>query len=219
MTAEACSLWPTRAKTPTRANCASETVPSSLSRAREADTLDSFITYRAAEHLDRKHTIFGRVVGGMETLSRLEQAPTDPSSNRPTEDMAINEIVVFVDPFDEFQKERQAKDETAREREEIRKKGGTEDDRTTWTGKKVSASSNKQAGSAPGSRTGVVGKYLKAGPGQRLLSNSTGGTLDRQGVEDERAPVSKAVEEEDAWNEGPPTKKVKAGGFGNFDSW
>ena len=184
-----------------------------LSRAHEADTLDSFITYRAAEHLDRKHTIFGRVVGGMETLSRLEQAPTDPSSNRPTEDMAVNEIVVFVDPFEEFQKERQARDETEREREEIRKKGGTEDDRTTWTGKKVSAGSNNRAGSAPGSRTGAVGKYLK------VDLDSAGGGVDRQGVGDEGAPVSKAADEEDAWNEGPPTKKVKAGGFGNFHSW
>ena len=37
----------------------------------------SFITYRSCKHLDKKHTVFGRVVGGMETLSAVEAIGTD----------------------------------------------------------------------------------------------------------------------------------------------
>jgi peptidyl-prolyl cis-trans isomerase-like protein 2 len=37
----------------------------------------SFITYRSCKHLDNKHTIFGRVVGGIETLSAMEAVGTD----------------------------------------------------------------------------------------------------------------------------------------------
>lgn len=35
-----------------------------------------FITYKSAPHLDGKHSIFGRVVGGLETLAAMERVPT-----------------------------------------------------------------------------------------------------------------------------------------------
>lgn len=38
-----------------------------------------FITYKSAPHLDGKHSVFGRVVGGIETLSRMEAIPTGAS--------------------------------------------------------------------------------------------------------------------------------------------
>jgi hypothetical protein len=42
----------------------------------------SFITYRSCKHLDRKHTIFGKVVGGIETLDKMEAVEAD-SKDRP----------------------------------------------------------------------------------------------------------------------------------------
>ena len=33
-----------------------------------------FITFKSAAHLDGKHSIFGRVVGGLDTLTKLEGA-------------------------------------------------------------------------------------------------------------------------------------------------
>ena len=33
--------------------------------------------YKSAKHLDRKHTVFGRVVGGLDTLKAMEAVPTD----------------------------------------------------------------------------------------------------------------------------------------------
>jgi peptidyl-prolyl cis-trans isomerase-like protein 2 len=36
-----------------------------------------FITYRSAPHLNYKHSVFGRVVGGLEVLSLMERVTTD----------------------------------------------------------------------------------------------------------------------------------------------
>ena len=59
----------------------------------------SFMTYRPVPHLDRKHTVFGKVVGGIEILDKLEAIPTD-HEEKPQQDVKINNIVIFVDPFD-----------------------------------------------------------------------------------------------------------------------
>lgn len=50
-------------------------------------------------HLDRKHTVFGKVVGGIEILDKLEAIPTD-HEEKPEQDIKIKNIVIFVDPFD-----------------------------------------------------------------------------------------------------------------------
>ncbi|TPP62281.1 Peptidyl prolyl cis trans isomerase 2 [Fasciola gigantica] len=36
-----------------------------------------FITFRTCKHLDKKHTVFGKVVGGMDTLNKVEMMETD----------------------------------------------------------------------------------------------------------------------------------------------
>jgi peptidyl-prolyl cis-trans isomerase-like 2 len=59
----------------------------------------SFITYRPVPHLDRKHTVFGKVVGGLEILDKLEAIPTN-HDEKPEEDIKINKLIIFVDPFD-----------------------------------------------------------------------------------------------------------------------
>lgn len=60
----------------------------------------SFITYRSCKHLDNKHTIFGHVVGGMETLSEMERIEVD-NKDRPIEDIVLIKAQVFVDPYQE----------------------------------------------------------------------------------------------------------------------
>lgn len=161
-----------------------------------------FILYRPAKHLDRKHTIFGKVVGGLETLSRLENAEVRESDKRPVEDVVIKEVSVFVDPFEEFQKQKREKDDAEREREEVRRMGGTEDDRTTWTGKRVVGGGT--GGGVNEGEEGGVGKYLKA-----------------KATADEEPEADEIVGEwEQEVVEEPVRKRAKlGGGFGNFDNW
>ncbi|VDK28892.1 unnamed protein product [Gongylonema pulchrum] len=47
---------------------------------RKACFLFSFITFRSCKYLDGKHTVFGRVVGGTDTLQAIEKVETDETS-------------------------------------------------------------------------------------------------------------------------------------------
>lgn len=60
----------------------------------------SFITYRSCRNLDGKHTIFGKVVGGLETLNEMEKIEVD-NRDRPIEEIVLQQAEVFVDPFKE----------------------------------------------------------------------------------------------------------------------
>ncbi|XP_022920899.1 RING-type E3 ubiquitin-protein ligase PPIL2 [Onthophagus taurus] len=83
-----------------------------------------FITYRSCKHLDNKHTIFGKVVGGMETLSEMERIEVD-NKDRPIEDIVLLQAQVFVNPYDEademLAKERQEEAEKKRIEENERR--------------------------------------------------------------------------------------------------
>ncbi|CAL4140015.1 unnamed protein product, partial [Meganyctiphanes norvegica] len=81
-----------------------------------------YITYRSCPHLDTKHTIFGKVVGGIATLSSMEAIETD-NKDKPIEDIIIESTSIFVDPFKE------ADQELAEEREiEAEKRQAEEDE-------------------------------------------------------------------------------------------
>ena len=174
-------------------------VLSMANKGKDTNTSQFFITYRAVAHLNRKHTIFGRVIEGLDTtLKRLEGVDVD-DKDRPTERCEIEDVVVYVDPFEEFLKQRSEQESKEARREQVRREGGTESDRTTWTGKRIRAD-----GKAEGDgEEGGVGKYLKQAQQQQMQ----GGDDDEiMGDWDEPEP--------------PPTKKAKkGGGFGNFDSW
>lgn len=60
-----------------------------------------FITYRSCLHLNRKHTIFGRIVGGMDTLDKMEKIVTDRKTDKPKEEIKLIKAVVFTDPYEE----------------------------------------------------------------------------------------------------------------------
>ncbi|GAC1359349.1 MAG: peptidylprolyl isomerase [Polyangiales bacterium] len=53
-----------------------------------------FITEGPTPHLDRKHSVFGRVVGGAEVIKKIANVPRQPG-DRPTEDVAIQTIELF----------------------------------------------------------------------------------------------------------------------------
>lgn len=175
--------------------------------------MDSFIAYRALPHLNLKHTIFGHVIDdptpSSGTLDRMETHPVNASTNRPTPDIRINDVTIFVDPFEEFLKQRQAeaRGETPNDRpadggpsEQDNSNKNDDDDQVTWTGKRI-----RGAGSAGDTSGGPgVGKYLRA-----ALADRGPETEDEivEVLEDEPEPE-------------PARKKMKGrGGFGDFSSW
>lgn len=180
---------------------------SMANKGKNTNTSQFFICYRPAPHLDRKHTIFGKVIEedaeSMETLRRLEDVPTD-SKDVPTEECGIESVLVFVDPFEEFLKDKAKQDQKDKEADEIARQGGTEDDQTTWTGKRI-----RKDGTVEGGAGGAgVGKYLADAMSKRPAVDAEDEILEV--AEEWEMPTEQAP---------PPSKKRKAGGFGDFSGW
>jgi peptidyl-prolyl cis-trans isomerase A (cyclophilin A) len=51
-----------------------------------------FVTVAAQPHLNGKHTIFGRVVEGMDIVQKINQAPT--TGDRPNSDIVLNKVTI-----------------------------------------------------------------------------------------------------------------------------
>eukprot|EP00039_Didymoeca_costata_P009638 m.127945 g.127945 ORF g.127945 m.127945 type:complete len:515 (-) comp14554_c0_seq7:653-2197(-) len=66
-----------------------------------------FITFRSCNHLDKKHTVFGQLRGGEQTLLALERTETD-DSDRPLKTLKILDTEVFKNPFQELQDKAEA---------------------------------------------------------------------------------------------------------------
>ncbi|RMZ79854.1 hypothetical protein DV737_g3271, partial [Chaetothyriales sp. CBS 132003] len=117
-------------------------VVSMANKGKNTNSSQFFVTYRQAPHLDRKHTIFGKVADGLGVLKLLEEVEVD-ANNRPKEEIKIVDAVVLIDPFEEFMKAKEARDAA-----EASKAEKTDDDRTTWTGKRVRADGRTEDGGA-----------------------------------------------------------------------
>jgi cyclophilin family peptidyl-prolyl cis-trans isomerase len=91
-----------------------------------------FLLFDAAPHLDNKHTVFGRVVGGGEVLDAIEKVETVKSKvdvkpkDCPKKDILITAVTVFTNPFkDPFvpvdELTRKKDNEEAKAEEQVRK--------------------------------------------------------------------------------------------------
>jgi peptidyl-prolyl cis-trans isomerase-like protein 2 len=169
---------------------------SMANKGKNTNTSQFFISYRKLPHLDRKHTVFAKVVGGLDTTLKSMEIAEVGEKDRPVDDIEILDVVVFIDPFEEWKKERADKEAKDLEDEEVKRQGGTVDDKTTWTGKRIRP--DGKVDEASGEALGV-GKYLKAAQQEQPLEDEIVGFVDEE--------------------EMPVKKKVKTGGFGNFDAW
>ena len=165
-------------------------VLSMANKGKDTNTSQFFITYRACKHLDRKHTVFGRVVGDMAALDAVERVEVEEGSSRPKEDVRIEGVNVFVDPFEVFLREEAELGEKERERLEVLANGGTEDEKVTWTGKRL-REGNQDTG---------VGKYLGGTAGKGIVVEEW-----EEGMAEQ--PVKKKG------------KVGGVGGFGDFEGW
>ncbi|GAA5827473.1 hypothetical protein JCM11251_003827 [Rhodosporidiobolus azoricus] len=194
-----------------------------------------FITFRdKCPHLDGKHTVFGRLVGGHTTLDKLERIPID-ATDRPLKQCVLLDVEVFGDPFEEYKKrlekrlererdEREGAGEKARRMEERR------NDRTTWFGTTLNkddpASSTSTAsldsllsGSAPSKASSSsasvgIGKYLSSAAPQPLAGAGTKRKAEAQARD---SGLVKQLEE--VGGAEARKKKRAGGGFGDFSGW
>lgn len=61
-----------------------------------SNTSQFFITFRATEHLNGKHTVFGKLVGGESVLDKIERVNVRPGGDRPAKEIKIISISVLV---------------------------------------------------------------------------------------------------------------------------
>lgn len=62
-----------------------------------------FITFGECEHLNKKHTIFGKVIGDtIYNLLSMQSIDTDPQTDRPIDPPVIRKVKVAVNPFDDI---------------------------------------------------------------------------------------------------------------------
>ncbi|XP_075960485.1 RING-type E3 ubiquitin-protein ligase PPIL2 [Anarhichas minor] len=150
-----------------------------------------FITFRSCIYLDRKHTVFGRIVGGFEALTAMENVESDPKSDKPKSEIKIITATVFVDPYEE------ADAQIAAERETELQKQEEEKQQTSIAQQKAK---EKQA---PKTFKAGVGKYINPA------------TKKRSAVEDESGPSTSGAAPSTS---GAKKSKAKSS-FGDFSSW
>ncbi len=139
-----------------------------------------YITFKPAPHLDKKHTVFGKLVGGEGVLDTLEKLPRKDGTDRPVKPVKITEVVMYVpnsykhcpslrsysyqDPFQDYKvrlakklaKKAEAQSSAGTQQATAEKKAG---DGMNWFGVKLGAESALDTTTGR-SGAGGVGKYL-----------------------------------------------------------
>ena len=171
-----------------------------------------YITYKSCAHLNRKHSVFGKVVGGLEILRRLEQVPTDKETDKPQETLRIEKIEILDNPVTEaldIERERiQKKKESKRTLDESRRgpvamESASVKKLKALPSPKVEDSTDNGDGPSPI----VIGKYLKVGKKKEKKSKQGKSDKEDDGIGTTSVAVSRLP---------PPPKKTS---FGDFSGW
>ncbi|CAL8345816.1 unnamed protein product [Lota lota] len=144
-----------------------------------------FITFRSCPYLDRKHTIFGRVVGGFEALTAMENVEADPKSDKPKSEIKLLTATVFVDPYEEAdaqiaaerQQEVQKQDDERQEASAAQRKAKEDQAPKTFRqgiGKYINPATVKRPAAAEDSRPSTSGSTAKKSKGKTNFGNFSG---------------------------------------------
>ena len=118
-----------------------------------------FLTYKSCAHLDRKHSVFGKIVKGLDVLRAMEAVPTG-KADRPTEDIKIVTAEIMgtnpVTAAAKAERERIQERAEARMKEKEERKGGA------IGGAALAANGGDASSDELGNKKhgGGVGKYL-----------------------------------------------------------
>ncbi|EDQ85563.1 uncharacterized protein MONBRDRAFT_34157 [Monosiga brevicollis MX1] len=156
-----------------------------------------FLTFRSCQHLDKKHTVFGQVVGGMDTLNDMERVPTD-DSDHPQEEIKILKTEIFEDPF------AAAEEAAVKERAEAAEK------------KKEIKKAADAANAAPKKHHSGVGQYIS--PAQLAQGGKRAGGSARD-VPSGDSSTGASAPMSAKFRDLAAKRAKQGGGFGSFAGW
>ncbi|KAG2449452.1 hypothetical protein HYH02_005599 [Chlamydomonas schloesseri] len=180
-----------------------------------------FITFKSCRHLDFKHSVFGRVVGGLDVLSAMEKIATDPD-DCPVSPITITGATVFTNPFYELEEEERRAEAAERKKAEAEAAAASDpilNKVGTWYSKP--GAGGDAAAAAPATVRSGVGKYIAGGmlaPRPAAAAPAAAAAVAAPAAvappPQARAPAAAADDDE------RPVKKAKPStALSNFDGW
>ena len=164
-----------------------------------------YLTFKSCNHLDRKHSIFGRVIQGMDVLQAMEKVPTD-KKERPITEIKIVRVQVLSNPAKE-----------AEEAERIRIEEASEAKKRQDETRKASALGRTAQSARP------TGPMPYAGPSVTDVPAPVGKYLSKPSVgKSSKEIVSKGEHEDSTLKSAIPTRlppPPKKTSFHDFSGW
>ena len=188
-------------------------IVSMANKGKDTNNSQFFITYgKNLTHLDGKHTIFGRVVGGLKVLDELEDIEADDKHpEKPGVDIIIEKTTVHQNPWTKLEKEY----------EDGRRRGVADHDFKTAnatmavktnTEKKMEEEEEKKKKMGPKIVGSGIGRFVTgstANVNAKFIMNTNGASSEEIEEEEERRKKAKVT----------TSSAKRKGGFGNFESW